>query len=73
MPSQYLSSQPPAIRACKVRDIARGDDAVSRALFDELRHDQARWTLVEWQAVLAALDSSTLTLGDWIASRADWI
>lgn len=61
------------IRACAVRVIVRDDTPASEALFALLRAEKPRWTLPQWQAVLAELDSSNLTLADWLAARADWL
>lgn len=61
------------IRACAVKAIAREDSAASAALFALASNGRTVWTLPEWKQLLADLDSSSLTVADWLAARADWI
>jgi hypothetical protein len=57
-----------------VRAVAReAHTRVAQELFELAADGRKTWTHAEWQAVLAALDSSRLTVGEWLQSRADWL
>lgn len=71
-------TDPPAltgvcIRACAVRVIVRDETPAAIALLTLASNGRQVWTLADWRALLAELDSSNLTVADWLAARADWL
>ena len=47
------------------RAIARDDD-VTEAIFDLAADGQTEWTLEDWDTLVAGLEASTLTVGEWL-------
>lgn len=48
-----------------VRRAIQRDDWVTEAIFDLAADGQTEWTLVEWDAVVAKIESSDLTVAEW--------
>ena len=48
-----------------VRRAILRDDWVTEAIFDLAANGRTEWTLVEWDAVVAKIEESTLTVAEW--------
>jgi hypothetical protein len=55
----------------KVSRVAQGfgPDGLDEALFDLAANGRTEWTWAEWDLVLTDLDSSTLTINQWLDGR----
>lgn len=50
-----------------VRSVFNEDSPYSDALFEVLKERQSRWTFDEWDAALAEIVSSSLTVAEFLA------
>lgn len=50
----------------KVNRVANEESPYATALFNVVKERQRVWTSAEWAAVLEELDSTAITIGEWL-------
>lgn len=57
----------------KVRILARMPHPAASALFDHVAHRMGKheWSVPEWRALMAVLDSTELTVSEWLSAPFD--